>query len=55
MKVKFKSTYAGVTEDFLAGQVYDVDKAFAERLLNAGEAELVAEKTEQVKTAVKKV
>jgi len=55
MKVKFKVTYAGVSEEFIAGQVYDVDKGFAERLLNAGEAELVAEKTEQVKTAVKRV
>lgn len=55
MKVKFKATYAGVSESFLSGQIYDVDKAFAERLLNAGEAELVAEKTEQVKTATKKV
>ena len=55
MKVKFKVTYSGVAEDFLAGQVYDVDKAFAERLLNAGEAELVQERAEQVKTATKKV
>jgi len=55
MKVKFRMTFAGVSEVFQAGQVYDVDKAFAERLLNAGEAELVVEKTEQVKTAIKKV
>jgi len=55
MKVKFKVTYSGVAEDFLAGQVYDVDKAFAERLLNAGEAELVQEKAEQVKIATKRV
>lgn len=55
MKVRFNVTFAGVREEYLAGQVYDVDKAFAERLLNAGEAELVQEKTEQVKTATKKV
>lgn len=54
MKVRFKSTYAGVSESFLSGQVYDIDKAFAERLLNAGEAEVVAEKPEQVRTATRK-
>jgi hypothetical protein len=54
MEVRFKATFSGVLDVFQAGKVYDVDKAFAERLLNAGEAELVEKKTE-AKTATKKV
>lgn len=55
MKVKFKVTYAGIPDTYEAGKVYDVDKAFAERLVNVGDAEPVQEKPEQVKTATKKV
>jgi hypothetical protein len=54
MEVRFKATYAGLVDVYQAGQVYDVDKAFAERLLNAGEAELV-EKKKETNTATKKV
>jgi hypothetical protein len=54
MEVRFKATFAGVSEVYEAGKVYEVDKAFAERLLNAGEAELV-EKKQQTNTATKKV
>jgi hypothetical protein len=54
MEVRFKATYAGVLDVYEAGKVYDIDKAFAERLLNAGEAELV-EKKKETNTATKKV
>ncbi len=54
MEVRFKATFAGVSDVFQAGKVYDVDKAFAERLLKSGEAELV-EKKEKTNTATKKV
>jgi hypothetical protein len=54
MEVRFKATYAGVSDVYEAGKVYDIDKAFAERLLNAGEAELV-EKKKETNTATKKV
>jgi hypothetical protein len=54
MEVRFKATYAGVSDVYEAGKIYDIDKAFAERLLNAGEAELV-EKKKETNTATQKV
>lgn len=54
MEVRFKATYVGIVDTFQSGKVYDVDKEFAQRLLNNGDAELVEKKKESV-TAVKKV
>jgi len=55
MEVRFKVTYAGV-ETFQANKIYDIDKSWAERLIQAGEAEEIkSEKKTEVKTATKKV
>lgn len=55
MKVKFKSTFAGVVDVYQSGQIYDVEKDFAERLIASGEAELVVGEKEKTNTANKKV
>lgn len=57
-KVKFKATFAGVTDSYLAGQTYDVDDNFARRLVEADLGEYEDGKSEakpKAQTANKKV
>lgn len=48
MKVKFKATFAGLTEkdSYLAGQTYDVEENFARRLVEADLGEYTEAKSE---------